>query len=76
MILFVVVNRLVGDQFQRLACHRGDQLGVGEDRRIALLAEFARRHCLAPGGRLVFNIFLPREAYLPDSAANSNTPLS
>jgi SAM-dependent methyltransferase len=26
-------------------------------------------HCLAPGGRLVFNIFLPREAYLPDPAA-------
>jgi 2-polyprenyl-3-methyl-5-hydroxy-6-metoxy-1,4-benzoquinol methylase len=26
-------------------------------------------HCLAPGGRLVFNIFLPREAYLPDLAA-------
>ena len=26
-------------------------------------------HCLAPGGRLVFNIFLPRETYLPDAAA-------
>ena len=26
-------------------------------------------HCLAPGGRLVFNIFLPRHTYLPDPAA-------
>jgi len=26
-------------------------------------------HCLAPGGRLVFNIFLPRLTYLPDPAA-------
>ena len=26
-------------------------------------------HCLAPGGRLVFNILLPRHTYLPDPAA-------
>lgn len=26
-------------------------------------------HCLAPSGRLVFNIFLPRHTYLPDPAA-------
>ena len=25
--------------------------------------------CLAPGGRLVFNAFLPRQGYVPDSAA-------
>ena len=25
--------------------------------------------CLAPGGRLVFNAFLPREGYVPDDAA-------
>ncbi|OCB28077.1 methyltransferase type 12 [Mycobacterium malmoense] len=25
--------------------------------------------CLAPGGRLVFNAFLPREGYVPDAAA-------
>ena len=25
--------------------------------------------CLAPGGRLVFNAFLPREGYTPDQAA-------
>ncbi len=25
--------------------------------------------CLAPGGRLVFNTFLPREGYVPDAAA-------
>ena len=26
-------------------------------------------HCLAPGGRLLFNSFLPREGYIPDDAA-------
>jgi SAM-dependent methyltransferase len=26
-------------------------------------------HCLAPGGRLLFNAFLPREGYIPDDAA-------
>jgi SAM-dependent methyltransferase len=26
-------------------------------------------HCLAPGGRLLFNTFLPREGYVPDDAA-------
>ncbi|PRC46642.1 SAM-dependent methyltransferase, partial [Mycobacterium sp. ITM-2017-0098] len=26
--------------------------------------------CLAPGGRLVFNIFMPRPGYLPDDAGN------
>jgi SAM-dependent methyltransferase len=26
-------------------------------------------HCLAPGGRFVFNIFLPRHDYIPDQAA-------
>jgi SAM-dependent methyltransferase len=26
-------------------------------------------HCLAPGGRLLFNTFLPREGYIPDDAA-------
>jgi len=26
-------------------------------------------HCLAPGGRLLFNTFLPRQGYLPDDAA-------
>jgi SAM-dependent methyltransferase len=26
-------------------------------------------HCLAPGGRLLFNAFLPREGYVPDDAA-------
>ncbi|MCE9630300.1 MAG: class I SAM-dependent methyltransferase [Planctomycetia bacterium] len=25
--------------------------------------------CLAPGGRLVFNVFLPRDGYVPDAAA-------
>ncbi len=30
--------------------------------------ELAAR-CLAPGGRLLFNAFLPREGYIPDSAA-------
>lgn len=32
------------------------------------LLELAAR-CLAPGGRLVFNIFLPEDGYLPDEAA-------
>jgi hypothetical protein len=26
-------------------------------------------HCLMPGGRLVFNAFLPRPGYIPDDAA-------
>jgi SAM-dependent methyltransferase len=26
-------------------------------------------HCLAPGGELLFNIFLPRDEYIPDDAA-------
>lgn len=26
-------------------------------------------HCLAPGGRLLFNAFVPREGYVPDDAA-------
>lgn len=31
--------------------------------------EFAAE-CLAPGGQLVFNIFMPRHGYLPDDAGN------
>jgi SAM-dependent methyltransferase len=29
----------------------------------------AAAHCLMPGGRLVFNAFLPRPGYIPDNAA-------
>ncbi len=33
------------------------------------LFELAAAHCLAPGGRLLFNTFAPREGYVPDDAA-------
>jgi SAM-dependent methyltransferase len=55
-------------QDYRLILLSGVVTDFGTTQRLRDLFELAAQ-CLAPGGRLVFNTFLPRGGYVPDDAA-------
>jgi hypothetical protein len=59
-------------QGENATYHFIDNLAQGQ-RRVGVPASFLvfdlAAHCLAPGGQLVFNIFVARDGYTPDDAA-------